>query len=59
MLFLALVGNAFLCGFFSGSVDRYQARVAWLGPFAVGAALMTMRARREFLTRPEDGAGIG
>jgi hypothetical protein len=58
MVFLALVGNAFLCGFFSGSVDRYQARVAWLGPLAVGAALMTMRARRESATRPGDGAGI-
>jgi len=59
MLFLALVGNAFLCGFFSGSVDRYQARVAWLGPFAVGVALMVMRTRRESLTRPDGGAGIG
>lgn len=50
MLLLALVGNAFVCGTFSGPAGRYQARVAWLAPF-VGllglAAQIAARPARE------------
>ncbi len=34
MMFLALVGNAFICGVISGPSDRYQARLVWLAPLA-------------------------
>jgi hypothetical protein len=40
-VFLALLGNAFICGEFSGPSDRYQARLAWLAPLCLGLALMS------------------
>jgi len=40
---LALVGNAILCGVFSGPHDRYQGRIAWL---AVFAAMVSLAERR-------------
>jgi hypothetical protein len=36
LLFLALVGNAAICGVMVGSNDRYQARLVWLATLAVG-----------------------
>jgi hypothetical protein len=45
MLLLALVGNAFICGAISGPYNRYQARLAWLAPLAVGLALQLRGAR--------------
>lgn len=32
---LALFGNAFICGVFSGPHDRYGARLAWVATFVV------------------------
>jgi hypothetical protein len=48
MLFLALVGNAFICGAISGPYNRYQARLAWLAPLAVGLALAAADRRHSF-----------
>jgi hypothetical protein len=48
MLFLALVGNAFICGAISGPYNRYQARLAWLAPLAVGVALAAAHRRHSF-----------
>jgi hypothetical protein len=39
MLVTALVGNAFVCGTFSGPHGRYQARIAWLAPLVSVLAL--------------------
>jgi hypothetical protein len=36
LLFLALLGNAAVCGVVAGSNDRYQARLVWLAPLAIG-----------------------
>jgi hypothetical protein len=36
MLFLALLGNAAICGVTVGSSDRYQARLVWLATLTVG-----------------------
>ena len=36
---LALVGNAFVCGVFSGPHDRYGARLVWMAPFLLAIAL--------------------
>ena len=35
-LFLALLGNAAICGVMTRSIDRYQARLVWLAELAVG-----------------------
>ena len=32
---IALLGNAFICGVFSGPHGRYQSRIMWLPTFAV------------------------
>jgi hypothetical protein len=40
MVFVALVGNAFVCGVISGPSDRYQARLVWLAPLAAGVAVL-------------------
>jgi hypothetical protein len=45
MLFLALLGNAAICGIMVGSNDRYQARLAWLAPFCLGLAGPILRPR--------------
>jgi hypothetical protein len=34
-ILLALIGNAFVCGVFSGPHGRYQSRIMWLPAFAV------------------------
>lgn len=36
LLFIALLGNAAVCGVVAGSNDRYQARLVWLAPLALG-----------------------
>jgi hypothetical protein len=36
---LALLGNAFVCGVFSGPHDRYGARLVWMAPFLLAIAL--------------------
>jgi hypothetical protein len=36
LVFVALVGNAAVCGIVAGPNDRYQARLVWLAPLAVG-----------------------
>ncbi len=38
LLFLALLGNAAVCGVVAGPNDRYQARIVWLAPLALGLA---------------------
>jgi hypothetical protein len=49
-VFLALIGNALVCGIFSGPHDRYQSRIVWL---AVAVLLLLVRPRRAFvLPRP-------
>jgi hypothetical protein len=45
MCFFALVVNASICGIFSGPYPRYQARIAWLAPFASILALTAAQAR--------------
>jgi hypothetical protein len=35
LLFLALIGNAAICGVVSGSNDRFQARLVWLAELTV------------------------
>lgn len=42
-VFIALAGNAFICGVFSGPHDRYQARLAWLAPLSVVVTLTQVR----------------
>jgi hypothetical protein len=37
-VFIALLGNAFICGALSNPHDRYQGRLAWLAPLVVGMA---------------------
>jgi len=37
-MFLALLGNAFICGALSNPHDRYQSRIVWLAPLVVGVA---------------------
>jgi hypothetical protein len=44
-VFLALIGNALVCGMFSGPHDRYQSRIAW---FPVAVLLLTARPKRGF-----------
>lgn len=40
MMFVALIGNAFICGVVSGPSDRYQARLAWLAPWSATVAVL-------------------
>jgi hypothetical protein len=49
LLFVALVGNAAACGAVAGPNDRYQARLAWLAPLALG---LTGRSGRRCGTEP-------
>lgn len=37
-VFIALVGNAFICGALSSPFDRYQSRLIWLATLVVGMA---------------------
>ena len=40
-VFLALLGNAFICGALSNPHDRYQSRLVWLAPLVVGMAIIS------------------
>ena len=55
LLFLALMGNAAICGVIVGSNDRYQARLAWLATLTIGLATHAW-SRREFGGEP--GVGV-
>lgn len=46
MTLAALLGNAFATGALSGVHDRYQARIAWLLPFALAITVLSSRSRR-------------
>jgi hypothetical protein len=52
MMFIALLGNAAICGVTIGSDDRYQARLAWIATLTVG-----LRVRA--WVRGEHSSGIG
>lgn len=43
LLFVALIGNAVICGVLSNPHDRYQSRLAWLAPFAITIAALGWR----------------
>ncbi|MGI8527083.1 MAG: hypothetical protein ACR2K5_13060, partial [Pseudolabrys sp.] len=45
VVLVALIGNAAICGIFSNPVDRYQSRLVWLAPLALGVAVLA-RSRR-------------
>jgi hypothetical protein len=47
-VFLALIGNALVCGLFSGPHDRYQSRLIWLPALVL---LLTERPRFELTLR--------
>ncbi|MGZ6022303.1 MAG: hypothetical protein ACXWLQ_06835, partial [Rhizomicrobium sp.] len=47
---LALLGNAFVCGVFSGPHGRYQSRIMWLPAFAV-VLIAWPRVEAEMRTR--------
>jgi hypothetical protein len=55
LLFLALIGNAAICGVIVGSNDRYQARLTWLATLTVGLTIYAW-SRREF--GGERGVGV-
>jgi hypothetical protein len=49
ILFLALIGNAAICGVVSNPSDRYQARIVWLAIFTLvltGQNLLAWRSAR-------------
>ncbi len=51
LVLIALIGNAFVCGAFSGPHGRYQSRIMWLPAFAViliGWPEIAAEARRRF-----------
>jgi hypothetical protein len=50
---LALIGNAFVCGVFSGPHGRYQSRIMWLPVFVVA---LTVWPRVESELRTRNGA---
>lgn len=52
LVFLALLGNAAVCGVVAGSNDRYQARLVWLAPLALG---LGGRALVRLVARPNSG----
>lgn len=44
-VFLALLGNAFICGALSNPHDRYQSRLVWLAPLVAGMIIVACRER--------------
>jgi hypothetical protein len=44
--FLALLGNAFICGALSNPHDRYQGRLVWLATLICGMAVMSWQQNR-------------
>jgi hypothetical protein len=60
LLFLALLGNAAVCGVGASPNDRYQARLVWLAPLALGLTgrrLVGQPARSRPPERLADSAG--
>jgi hypothetical protein len=57
-LFLALFGNAAICGIVIGSDDRYQARLIWLATLTIGLRLQAW-GRQEFASDRGVGAVVG
>jgi hypothetical protein len=56
-VFLALLGNAFICGALSNPHDRYQSRLVWLAPLIIAMAAMGWwRARKKGLASSEIAA---
>ena len=49
---LALLGNALVCGVFSGPHDRYGARLVWMAPFLLVIALAYLAPLLQWLPRP-------
>jgi len=46
IILLALAINAALCAVFAHPVDRYQSRLIWLAPFAMGLLLLSRNSER-------------
>jgi hypothetical protein len=46
-VFLALLGNAAICGIISGAHDRYGSRLVWIATFTVMIAVLKRRKDRE------------
>lgn len=51
-ILLALLGNALICGFFSGPHHRYQSRIVWIAPLVLllterGSFIRSLSNRRE------------
>ena len=46
-IFLALLGNAFICGALSNPHNRYQSRLVWLATLIVGMAAVCWWQRRK------------
>jgi hypothetical protein len=53
LIFVALIGNAIICGTFSNPHDRYQSRVIWLPVLVL--LLAVARDRRALQPAPESG----
>ena len=53
LVFLALIGNAIICGTFSNPHDRYQSRIVWLPSLVL--LLAVTRDRRALQPVPESG----
>jgi hypothetical protein len=53
LIFVALIGNAIICGTFSNPHDRYQSRVIWLPVLAL--LLAVARDRRALQPTAESG----
>lgn len=51
LLFLALLGNAAICGAVTRSSNRYQARLAWLAELAVGLSVQILAQRNSITNR--------
>jgi hypothetical protein len=49
---LAILGNALVCGVFSGPHDRYGARLVWMAPFLLVIALAYLAPLLQWLPRP-------
>jgi len=52
-VFLALLGNALICGALSNPHDRYQSRLVWLAPLVAGMIIVDCRERLRGGVRPD------
>ncbi len=52
-VFVALAGNAVICGTFSSNADRYQSRIVWLAPLALMVMALARRGDTR-LGKPEE-----